>query len=422
VLQETQDREEIIERVAALDIGKAEVVCCARVPQEGRAGRRLQEVETYPTMTRSLLGMADRLASLGVTRVVMEATSDYWKPIFYVLEARGFDTWLVNARDVKHLPGRPKTDKLDAVWLCKVAERQMIRPSFVPPPPIRQLRDVTRYRIDLVGVRGAEKNRVEKLLEDAQIKVSVVASDIFGVSGRAMMAALIAGERNPKVLAQLARSRMRTKISALEEAFTGHFTDHHAFLLAKMLARVDAIDADIGELDAKIGELIAPFAAAAERLDEIPGIGPVAAAVIIAEIGTDMSRFPTAAHLASWAKFTPGVKESAGKKKGSGSTGHGNRYLARILGEAAVGASKTDSFLGERYRRIARRRGKKKAIVAVGRSTLIIVWHVLSGPDVRYADLGAGFYGQRIDPERRKRAHIHQLEALGYKVTLEPAA
>jgi transposase len=422
VLQETQDREEIIERVAALDIGKAEVVCCARVPHEGRAGRRLQEVETYSTMTRSLLGMADRLASLGVTRVVMEATSDYWKPIFYVLEARGFDTWLVNARDVKHLPGRPKTDKLDAVWLCKVAERQMIRPSFVPPPPIRQLRDVTRYRIDLVGVRGAEKNRVEKLLEDAQIKVSVVASDIFGVSGRAMMAALIAGERNPKVLAQLARSRMRTKISALEEAFTGHFTDHHAFLLAKMLARVDAIDADIGDLDAKIGELIAPFAAAAERLDEIPGIGPVAAAVIIAEIGTDMSRFPTAAHLASWAKFTPGVKESAGKKKGSGSTGHGNRYLARILGEAAVGASKTDSFLGERYRRIARRRGKKKAIVAVGRSTLIIVWHVLSGPDVRYADLGAGFYGQRIDPERRKRAHIHQLEALGYKVTLEPAA
>ena len=422
MLQETQDREEIIERVAALDIGKAEVVCCARVPHEGRAGRRLQEVETYSTMTRSLLGMADRLASLGVTRVVMEATSDYWKPIFYVLEARGFDTWLVNARDVKHLPGRPKTDKLDAVWLCKVAERQMIRPSFVPPPPIRQLRDVTRYRIDLVGVRGAEKNRVEKLLEDAQIKVSVVASDIFGVSGRAMMAALIAGERNPKVLAQLARSRMRTKISALEEAFTGHFTDHHAFLLAKMLARVDAIDADIGELDAKIGELIAPFAAAAERLDEIPGIGPVAAAVIIAEIGLDMSRFPTAAHLASWAKFTPGVKESAGKKKGSGSTGHGNRYLARILGEAAVGASKTDSFLGERYRRIARRRGKKKAIVAVGRSTLIIVWHVLSGPDVRYADLGAGFYGQRIDPERRKRAHIHQLEALGYKVTLEPAA
>jgi len=221
VLPETADREEIIQRVAALDIGKAEVVCCARVPLEGRAGRRLQEVETYSAMTRSPLRMSGRLRCLGVTRVVMEATSDYWKPVFCVLEAAGFETWLVNAKDVKHLPGRPKTGKLDAVWLCKVAERQMIRPSFVPPPEIRRLRDVTRYRIDLAGVRGAEKNRVEKLLE-AQIKLSVVASDIFGVSGRDMMAALIAGERSPQALAQLARSRMRTKISVLEEAFTGH--------------------------------------------------------------------------------------------------------------------------------------------------------------------------------------------------------
>ena len=218
MLQETQETQEIIERVAALDIGKAEVMCCVRVPDEGRPGRRLQEVRAYPTMTRSLLGMADRLRCLGVTRVVMEATSDYWKPVFYVLEAAGFDTWLVNARDVKHLPGRPKTDKLDCIWLCKVAERQMIRPSFVPPPEIRQLRDVTRYRADLVGARTAEKNRAEKLLEDAQIKLSVVASDIFGVSGRAMMAALIAGERDPKALAQLARTRMRTKITALQEA------------------------------------------------------------------------------------------------------------------------------------------------------------------------------------------------------------
>jgi transposase len=422
VLQETHGREEIIQRVAALDIGKAELVCCVRVPDEGRAGRRLQEVVTYSTMTRSLLGLADRLRCLGVTRVVMEATSDYWKPVFYVLEAHGFETWLVNARDVKHLPGRPKTDKLDAVWLCKVAERQMIRPSFVPPPEIRRLRDVTRYRIDLVTARTAEKNRAEKLLEDAQIKLSVVASDIFGISGRAMMAALIAGERSPKALAQLARSSMRRKISVLEEALTGDFTSHHAFLLGKMLARVDAIDADIAELDARIGEMIAPFTAAAERLDEIPGIGPVAAAIIIAEIGTGMTRFPTAAHLASWAKFAPGVKEPAGKKKGRGSTGHGNTYLARILGEAAVAASKTGSFLGERYRRIARRRGSKKAIVAVGRSILIITWHLLSGPEARYTGLGAGFYDQRIHPGRRKRAHVRQLEALGYKVTLEPAA
>ena len=422
MLEETQDREEIIERVAALDIGKAELTCCVRVPRDGRPGRRLQEVQTYSTMTRSLLRLADRLRCLGVTRVVMEATSDYWKPAFYVLEAHGFQTWLVNPRDVRHLPGRPKTDRLDAVWLCKVAERQMLRPSFVPPPEIRRLRDVTRYRADLVGARTAEKQRAEKLLEDAQIKLSVVATDIFGVSGRAMMAAMVAGERNPKVLAQLARARMRAKITALEEAFTGHFTDHHAFLLGKMLARVDGIDADIADLDAAIGELIAPFAAAVQQLDETPGIGVVAAAAVIAEIGVDMTRFPTAGHLTSWAKFTPGVKQSAGKSKGSGSTGHGDPYLARVLGEAAVAAGKTDTFLGERYRRIARRRGKKKAIVAVGRSILVIIWHLLSDPGARFVDLGPGFYDTRISNSRKMRNHVSQLEALGYKVTLEPAA
>ena len=422
MLQEAVEAEEIIERVAALDIGKAELVCCVRVPHEGRPGRRMQEVESYSAMTGSLLRLADRLRCLGVTRVVMEATSDYWKPVFYVLEAHGFETWLVNAKDVKHLPGRPKTDKLDAVWLCKVAERQMIRPSFVPPPEIRRLRDVTRYRIDLVAVRTAEKQRVEKLLEDAQIKLSVVASDIFGKSGRDMLNALAAGERSPKALAQMARTSLRRKVPALQEAFTGHFTEHHSFLLSKMLARIDAIEADIADLDERIETMTAPFVPAAERLDEIPGVGPVAAAVILAEVGLDMSRFPTAAHLASWAKFAPGVKESAGKKKGKGSTGHGNRYLARVLGEAAVGAARTDSFLGERYRRIARRRGAKKAVVAVGRSILVIAWHLLSDPQARYHDLGSDFFSQRINPERRKRAHVHQLEALGYKVTLEPAA
>jgi transposase len=422
VLEVDQQNEEIIERVAALDIGKAELVCCARVPYEGRAGRRCQDVETYSTMTRSLLGMSDHLRCLGVTRVVMEATSDYWKPVYYLLEAQGFQTWLVNARDVKHLPGRPKTDKLDAVWLAKVAERQMLRPSFVPPPQIRRLRDVTRYRVDLIEVRTAEKQRVEKLLEDAQIKLSVVASDIFGVSGREMMAALIGGQTNPKTLAQLARASMRRKIPMLEEAFTGFFTDHHGFLLAKMLGRIDALSADIAELDTAIEEMVAPFARAVERLDEIPGIGATAAAIVIAEIGLDMTRFPTPAHLASWARFAPGVKESAGKKKGRGCTGHGNRYLARVLGEAAVGAGRTDTFLGERYRRIARRRGKKKAIVAVGRSMLVIIWHLLAEPDARYTDLGSDFYDKRIDPERRKRAYIHQLEALGFTVTIEPAA
>lgn len=420
MLEETQDDEVIIERVAALDVGKAEVVCCIRVP--GKHGRRRQEVSTHSTMTRSLALLAERLLELGVTRVVMEATSDYWKPPFYLLEAHGLQPWLVNAKDVKHLPGRPKTDKLDAVWLCKIAERQMIRPSFVPPAPIRRLRDLTRYRIDLVGTCTAEKNRVEKLLEDAQIKLSVVASDIFGVSGRDMMAALVAGERDPKTLAALARRRMKAKIPQLEEAFTGHFTSHHAFLLGKMLARVDAITADIADIDARIEELVAPFADAVDRLDQIPGIGRTAAAVIIAEIGTDMSRFPTPGHLASWARFAPGVKESAGKKKGAGATGHGNPYLARVLGEAALGASRTPTFLGERYRRLGRRRGKKKALVAVGRSMLTIIWHLLDDPTAEFTDLGPDFHDRRQGTDRRRREHVRQLEALGYHVTLEPAA
>jgi len=422
MLEQTQDREEIIARVAALDIGKAEVMCCVRVPDPDRPGRRLQEVKPYSTMTRSLLLLADRLAGLGVTRVVMESTSDYWKPVFYLLEAQGFEVWLVNAKDVKHLPGRPKTDKLDAVWLCKVAERQMIRPSFVPPPPIRRLRDLTRYRRDLVEACTAEKQRVEKLLEDAQIKLSVVASDSFGVSGRAMLAALVAGERDPKVLAQLARASMRRKISRLEEAFTGYFTDHHAFLLSTMLSRIDAITTDIARIDSKIEELVAPFVVAVERLDEITGVGRAAAQVIIAEIGLDMTRFPTPAHLCSWARFAPGISESAGKKKGAGSTGHGNPYLARVLGEAAVAASRTNTFLGERYRRIARRSGAKKAIVAVGRSILVIIWHLLSDPDARYHDLGPDFYPSRTNRDRKIRNHITQLNALGYRVTLEPAA
>jgi len=420
-LEETQEREEIIERIAALDIGKATLVCCVRLPDPRGPGRRLQEVDTHSTMTRSLMRMADRLRDLGVTRVVMEATSDYWKPAFYLLEAAGFETWLVNARDVKHLPGRPKTDRLDAVWLCKVAERQMLRPSFVPPPPIRMLRDLTRYRVDLVAAQGAERNRAEKLLEDAQIKLSVVASDIFGVSGRAMMAALIAGQRDPKQLAQLARSTLRRKISALEEAFVGHFTDHHAFLLTKMLARVDAIEADIADVDAQIEVHIAPFAQAAARLEQIPGIGLVAARAIIAEIGTDMSRFPTPEHLVSWARLCPRTIQS-GPVTRAGKTGKGNPYLKGALGEAAAAAAKTDTFLGERYRRIAKRRGKLKALVAVARSILVIIWHLLANPAARFHDLGPDYHTNRIAVQRRIRNHIAQLTAMGYRVSIEPAA
>ena len=413
------DEPGIVERIAALDVGKAEVVCCVRVP--GPGAQRMQEVCTVGTMTAALLGLGDWLAELRVSRVVMEATSDYWRAPFYLLEDR-FETWLVNAHDVKHVPGRPKIDRLDAVWLCKVAERHMLRPSFVPPPAIRELRDLTRYRVDLLAVRTAEKQRVEKLLEDALIKLSVVVSDSFGVSGRAILAALIAGERDPAVLADLARGRLRAKTDRLVEALTGQFTDHHAFLLAQMLQRIDGITADIATVQARIESQLGELAESVTRLDAIPGLGPVAAQMILAEIGTDMGRFPTPAHLTSWARFAPGVRESAGRKKGNAGTGNGNRYLARVVGEAAVSAGRTDTFLDERYRRIARRRGKKRAIVAVGRSILVIIWALLSDPEAQFIDLGADYYATRTNPERRVRHHIRELQALGYAVTLNPAA
>lgn len=422
----TEDDEQIIERVAALDIGKAEVVCCVRLPAPAGRSRRVQEVTTHSTMVGALSDLANRLVSLGVQRVVMEATSDYWRPPFYLFEAHGLQPWLVNAKDVKHLPGRPKTDVLDAVWLCKVAERQMLRPSFVPPADIRRLRGLTRDRVDLVNARNATKNRVEKLLEEACIKLSVVASDIHGVSGRAMMEAMIAGEQDPRVLAQMARSRMRSKIGLLEDAFAGlrvgTFDAQHRFRLRLMLDRIDRDNADIAAVDAQIEVLLAPFADAVCRLDEIPGVGATAAAAIIAEIGIDMTRFPTPGHLASWARFAPGVKASAGKTKGNGSTGHGNRYLARTIGESAVSAGRTDTFLGARYRRIARRRGKKKAMVAVGRSILIIVWHLLADPNARFHDLGPDHYDKRVSTTAKRRSHIRGLEALGYTVTLQPVA
>lgn len=424
---DTDDGVELVQRVVALDIGKAEVVCCVRVPGESGSGRRVQQVRSFPTMTAGLLACADWLHDQGVTRVVMEATSDYWRSPFYVLEAAGFETWLVNARDVKHLPGRPKTDRLDAVWLCKVAERQMLRPSFVPPAPIRALRDLTRYRVDLVNERTREKNRVEKLLEDAGIKVSVVISDIFGVSGRAMMTALIAGEHAPAVLADLAKGSMRRKTDALIEALTGRFTDHHAFLLSQMTRHVDRIDGDIATIEQRITthlhDALGPAAdAAVTRLIAIPGINHAVAVAIIAEIGLDMTRFPTSGHLTSWAKFAPSTRSSAGKTLGTGATGHGNPYLARALAQAAIGASHTKTFLGSRYRRLARRRGKKKALVAVGRSILVITWHLLSNPDATYTDLGSDHYDRSRNHDRAVRTHLQALNALGYVATLNPKA
>lgn len=426
-MESTDEAVELLERVAALDLGKAGLMACVRVPHEDKPGRRRQELREYATLSRSLLELADWLRCERVELVVMEATSDYWKPVFYLLEAEGFTCWLLNARHVKNVPGRPKTDKLDAVWLAKVAERGMCSPSLVHPKPIRQLRDLTRYRRSLVRERTREKQRCEKLLEDAQIKLSSVISDIFGVSGRAMLEAMIAGQRDPRRLAALARGSMRSKTDVLEEALTGHFEDHHGFLATTMLARLDALTADIEAVSVRIEAVIAPFAQHAERLDEITGVGVIAAQELIAEIGVDMTRFPTAGHLVSWAKFAPIDKNSAGTKRG-GATGKGNPWLGGTLGEIVAGVSRTDTFLGERYRRLARRRGKNRAIVAVGNSVLTIVWHLLADPDDRYHDLGSDFYQSKINARRRERDLVRQLEHItGKKVTLairpeQPAA
>jgi len=416
----TEEAAELVQRVAALDIGKAMLEACVRVPQETTPGRRVQEVRTYPTTTGALLELADWLRAQQVTLVIMEATSDYWKPPFYLLEAE-FTCWLVNARQVKHVPGRPKTDRQDAIWLAKLAERGMCRPSFVPPKPIRRLRDLTRYRRTLVRERTREAQRLEKLLEDAQIKLSSVVSNLLGASGRAMLEALIDGERNPGVLAELARGRMRGKRTQLTEALTGHFDDHHAFLCRMMLDRIDALTAQIATLSATIETVIAPFQTRVDQLDAVTGIGQRSAQELIAELGVDMTCFPSADHLVSWARYCPQTRQSAGTTRAA-TTGKGNPWLAATLGETAIAAARTDTFLGARYRRVAKRRGKRRALVAVGNSLLTIVWHLLADPDAAYHDLGADYYESRVNKQRQTRRLVRQLEALGHQVTLQPAA
>ena len=416
----TEEAAELVARVAALDVGKASLVACVRVPHESKPGARRQEVRTFATTTRSLLGLQDWLVAQGVSLCVMEATSTYWKPPFYLLED-AVECWVVNARDVKNVPGRPKTDKLDAVWLCKLAERGMLRPSFVPPPWQRELRDLCRYRRTLIHERTREKQRAEKLLEDTQIKLSAVISDIFGKSGRDMLEALIAGQRDPYRLVDLARGPMRGKKSVLQEALTGHFRDHHGCLLRMMCDRVDALTAQIEALTRRIEEVIAPFAHQVAQLDEVPGIGITGAQEMIAEFGVDMTRFPTAGYLVSWAKYAPSARQSAGKSK-PGTTGKGNPWLASALGEAGIGASRTKTFLGSRYHRLARRRGKQRALVAVGNSLLVIAWHLLSDPDAHFADPGPDWH-DRLTPIRRKRQLIAELERLsGKKVLLQEEA
>jgi transposase len=433
--------EQIVERVAAVDVAKASGMVCTRVPHESVPGRRVSKVWTVVSTTNGIAELADQLAAAGVQRVVVESTSDYWRPFFYLLEASGLQVWLVNAAQVKQVPGRPKTDKLDAVWLAKLTERGMLRPSFVPPADVRQLRDYSRLRSDLTGERTRHKQRLEKLLEDALIKLSGVATDILGVSARDMLEALIAGQRDPHALADLARGRLKVKHAALVQALTGRFDDHHAMMARMLLDQIDALSTQIDRLTTVLDAAIAAMPAAAApashanpgdgnagsplpavaRLDEVTGIGRLTAQTIIAEIGLDMATFPTAAHLISWAKLSPRTIQS-GPRTRSGKTGAGNPYLKAALGEAAAAAAKTNTFLGERYRRLVKRRGKLKALVAVARSILVIVWHLLADSTARYHDLGPDYHTTRIDKDRKARNHVRQLQALGFTVTLQPAA
>jgi transposase len=443
---QVDEHEEILARVAAIDVGKAFGKVCTRVPHNTKVGARVTTVWDVAATTTAIMELADRLVCQGIQRVVVESTSDYWRPFVYLLQAHGLPVWLVNARDVKQVPGRPKTDKLDAVWLCKLNERGMLRPSFIPPEEIRRLRDLTRLRADLTEERTRHKQRLEKLLEDALIKLGTVATDIFGTSGRAMLEALVAGQRDPKVLAELARGRLRVKRAALVEALTGQFSDHHARLARILLDQIDGLTTQIDQLTMLIEEAIAAIPAAQipadgpdsgptsgagapaqrplpamQRLDEVPGIGSKAAQVIIAELGLDMGQFPTPGHLVSWAKIAPQTIQSGAKHR-AGPTGKGNPYLRGALGEVAAAAAKTDTFLGERYRRLVRRRGKLKALVAVARSILVIVWHLLADPTARFHDLGADYHTTRIDTGRKTRSLVRQLEALGHTVSLQPAA
>ena len=418
-MEEVTDEPLYRDRVCGIDIGKAGMAATIRVPSDANPARRAQETRSFGTTKREVLALADWLRSWQVPAVVMEATGDYWKPVFYRLEAEGFECVLADARQVKHLPGRPKRDPSDSRWLAACFERGAITSCFVATPEFRIIREHTRYRRDLTAERTREKQRAEKLLESAAIKLSSVVTDLHGVTGRDIMDHLIAGERNPKVLAQLARARARRKISELEAALEGaeFFTPQLAALLARMLARIDQLNASIGELTAVVETLLEPYEEQLQQAESMPGWGRRSAQDAVAETGVDMTRFRTGGHLASWAGRTP-LDNQSGSRSGRARSKKGNRYLAAITGETAVAAGKTQTREGARYRRIARRRGKPKAGVALGNTQLKVYHALLSSPGTRYQDLGVDYYDNRASTRRQVRALQKRASELGY--TLVP--
>lgn len=409
----------LVERCAGLDVHKDALTATVRTPG-ATSGERHQETQTFATTTKSLLLLLDWLQSHKVTLVGMESTGVYWRPVFYALEGH-FECWLLNAQHLRNVPGR-KTDVADSAWICQLVEHGLVRPSFVPPKPIRALRDLTRYRKSQIEERTREVQRLDKVLQDAGIKLTSVASKTLGASARAMLEELIAGNHDPKALADLARGRLRAKLARLEDALEGHFiTEHHGLMARHILSHIDYLDETIQTLSARIEEMVAPFSKKVDLLKTIPGVDQRTAEVIVAEIGVDMSQFPSAAHLASWAGMCPGNNESAGKHK-SGRTRNGSKWLRKALTEAAKAAARTkDTYVRVRHARIRARRGPSKATGATRHHILVAAFHILTN-DVPYEELGLDHFERRHSDEQRTRRLVRQLEQLGHKVVLEPAA
>jgi transposase len=403
------------ERCAGIDVHQGTMVVTVRQP--GPSGGRDVITQTFATMTSDLLAIRDWLQTCGVTAVAMESTGVYWRPLYYLLEDQ-FTVLLVNMQHLKQVPGR-KTDVRDSEWLAQLLEYGLLRGSLVPPAPIRDLRDLTRYRKRQIEDRAQEVNRLYRLLEDAGLKLATVMTDVMGVSGRAMVDALLQGQSDPGALADLARGRLRRKLPQLREALQGRFRAHHAFLATQILAKVDFLEETIERLTAEIDEQLRPFEADLTRLQTIPGLARRNATTLFVETGGDMRRFPTAAHLCSWAAICPGQNESAGKRR-SGQLRDGNRYLRGALIEAGLAATRArTTALQARYYRVKRHRGHKKAVVAVGHQILEIAYYVLRDK-VNYQELGADYF-ERCDRDRTMRRNVKQLEALGFRVTLEAA-